>query len=265
MPNLQTNQSLFLMTSILGVIPARYASTRFPAKALHEIKGKSMVQRVYEQAAKSSSLSKLVVATDHKKIYDHVIEFGGKAIMTSTKHLSGTDRCFEALQLIEGSFDYVMNIQGDEPFIQPEQIDTLAKILLDRKGVELATLVKKIDDEETLFDPNEVKVVIDAEEEAVYFSRHPIPYLHQVAQDEWIQKFDFYKHIGMYAYRSDVLEKITQLAPSNLEQAEGLEQLRWLENGFNIRIVLTDIESYCIDVPEDLEHPAIKEFVKGLK
>ncbi|MCU0437514.1 MAG: 3-deoxy-manno-octulosonate cytidylyltransferase [Raineya sp.] len=253
------------MTSILGVIPARYASTRFPAKALHEIKGKSMVQRVYEQAIQSNSLSKLVVATDHKKIYDHVIEFGGEAIMTSTKHPSGTDRCFEALQKIEGSFDYVLNIQGDEPFIQPEQIDTLAHVLLDRKGVELATLIKKIDDDETLFDPNEVKVVIDAEWEAVYFSRHPIPYLHQIPKEQWLQKFDFYKHIGMYAYRSDVLEKITQLDPSNLEQAEGLEQLRWLENSFNIRVAITDIESYCIDVPEDLEHPAIKEFIDALK
>jgi 3-deoxy-manno-octulosonate cytidylyltransferase (CMP-KDO synthetase) len=236
---------------ILGIIPARYASTRFPAKALADIKGKSMVRRVYEQASKAASLSKVVVATDHEKIFDHVKTFG-EVVMTSAAHESGTDRCFEALQQLKGDYDYVINIQGDEPYIKPEQIDLLASCLVS-SDVELATLVKKIADKETLFNPNTPKVIFNKEKEAIYFSRQTIPYLRGIPSDEWLEKKDFYKHIGIYAYRTDILKKITQFKISDLEKAEALEQLRWLENGLKIKIAVTEYESIGIDTPEDLK------------
>jgi 3-deoxy-manno-octulosonate cytidylyltransferase (CMP-KDO synthetase) len=236
---------------ILGIIPARYASTRFPAKALADIKGKSMVRRVYEQASKALSLSKVVVATDHEKIFDHVKAFG-EVVMTSAAHESGTDRCFEALQQLKEEYDYVINIQGDEPYIKPEQIDLLASCLAS-SDVELATLVKKITDKETLFNPNTPKVIFNKEKEAIYFSRQTIPYLRGIPPDEWLEKKDFYKHIGIYAYRADILKKITQFKISDLEKAEALEQLRWLENGLKIKIAVTEFESIGIDTPEDLE------------
>jgi 3-deoxy-manno-octulosonate cytidylyltransferase (CMP-KDO synthetase) len=235
---------------ILGIIPARYASTRFPAKALADINGKSMVRRVYEQAVKANSLTKVVVATDHEKIYRHVKEFG-EVIMTSPDHQSGTDRCFEAYEKIKENFDYVINIQGDEPFIFPEQINLLASCL--KSDVELATLVKKITDKETLFNPNTPKVIFSANNDAIYFSRQTIPYLRGIPVDEWLDKKDFYKHIGIYAYRTDLLKKITRLKVSDLEKAEALEQLRWLENGLKIKIAITEYESIGIDTPEDLD------------
>ena len=200
--------------SILGIIPARYASTRFPAKPLADMGGKSMIRRVYEQAKKSKSLSKVVVATDHEEIYQHVIDFGGDVCMTSTHHASGTDRCYEVLAKENTSFDYVINIQGDEPFIAPEQIDLLASLLLDG-DTELATLIKKIDSVEQLFNPNLVKAVVNKNAEALYFSRSPIPYVRNMEQVEWVTHHNFYKHIGMYAYRKDVLEKITRLEISS--------------------------------------------------
>ena len=238
--------------SILGIIPARYASTRFPAKPLADMGGKSMIRRVYEQAKKSKSLSKVVVATDHEEIYQHVIDFGGDVCMTSTHHASGTDRCYEVLLKENTSFDYVINIQGDEPFIAPEQIDLLASLL--DGDTELATLIKKIDSVEQLFNPNLVKAVVNKHAEALYFSRSPIPYLRNMEQVEWVTHHDFYKHIGMYAYRKDVLEKITQLEISSLEKAESLEQLRWLENGYKIKVKETNIETIGIDTPEDLQN-----------
>ena len=201
--------------SILGIIPARYASTRFPAKPLADMGGKSMIRRVYEQAKKSKSLSKVVVATDHEEIYQHVIDFGGDVCMTSTHHASGTDRCYEVLAKENTSFDYVINIQGDEPFIAPEQIDLLASLL--DGDTELATLIKKIDSVEQLFNPNLVKAVVNKNAEALYFSRSPIPYVRNMEQVEWVTHHNFYKHIGMYAYRKDVLEKITRLEISSLE------------------------------------------------
>jgi 3-deoxy-manno-octulosonate cytidylyltransferase (CMP-KDO synthetase) len=234
---------------ILGVIPARYASTRFPAKALADIKGKSMVQRVYEQASKARVLTKVVVATDHEKIYDHVKEFG-EVMMTSEKHQSGTDRCFEVCEKIKENYDFVINIQGDEPFIMPEQIELLASCL--SPEVELATLVKKITDKETLFNPNTPKVIFNKQQEAIYFSRQTIPYLRGIPADEWLKERDFFKHIGIYAYRSDLLKKITSLPVSSLEKSEALEQLRWLENGFRVKIAITEYESFGIDTPEDL-------------
>jgi len=237
--------------NIIGIIPARYASTRFPAKALAQINGKTMVQRVYEQALMAGSLQEVVIATDHRMIYEHVQQFGGKAVMTSTEHPSGTDRCFEALQKNGGSFDYVINIQGDEPFIQPEQIEILASCLRE-PTVQLATLVKQIEDTETLFDPNKPKVLLNTSSEAIYFSRQAIPYVRSVEAWEWLEKHIFYKHIGMYAYRTDILAKITRLPVSFLEKAEALEQLRWIENGYRIKVAVTPYDSSGIDTPEDL-------------
>lgn len=238
--------------SILGIIPARHASTRFPAKPLADLGGKSMIRRVYEQAKKSKSLSKVVVATDHEEIYNHVIDFGGEVCMTSSHHASGTDRCYEVLSKETSSFDYVINIQGDEPFIAPEQIDLLAS-LLDGK-TKLATLIKKIDSVEQLRNPNLVKVVINKDQEALYFSRSMIPYFRNQEQSEWVTHHPYYKHIGLYAYRNDVLEKITRLEISSLEKAESLEQLRWLENGYAIKVKETSIETMGIDTPEDLQN-----------
>jgi 3-deoxy-manno-octulosonate cytidylyltransferase (CMP-KDO synthetase) len=230
---------------ILGVIPARYASTRFPAKPLADIGGKSMIKRVYEQTAQSSKISKAVVATDDQRIFDHVKSFGGNVCMTSADHVSGTDRCFEALSKQDEKYDYVINIQGDEPFISPKQIDLLGD-LLDGK-TELATLGKKLDDEEAIANPNVVKLVKNVFGEALYFSRFPVPYLrNKVAHN-------FFKHIGMYAYRADILKKITKLPVSSLEKAESLEQLRWLENGYKIKVAETEQETIGVDTPEDLE------------
>jgi 3-deoxy-manno-octulosonate cytidylyltransferase (CMP-KDO synthetase) len=239
------------MTRNIGIIPARYASTRFPAKPLVDIGGKSMIQRVYEQVRKSKSISKVVVATDHEEIFDHVKKFGGEVCLTKETHVSGTDRCYEALTFQQETFDYVINIQGDEPFIQPEQIDLLASKL--DGNTEIATLIKAIDNEEYLFNPNVVKAVINKKHEALYFSRSPIPHIRNTPEGDWLTKQTFYKHIGMYAYRSDVLKQLTLLAVSSLEKAESLEQLRWLENGYKIMTAETTTETMGIDTPEDLK------------
>jgi 3-deoxy-manno-octulosonate cytidylyltransferase (CMP-KDO synthetase) len=236
---------------IIGLIPSRYASTRFHAKPLVDIKGKSMIQRVYEQVSKAQSISKVVVATDHREIFDHVRAFGGQVCMTKESHVSGTDRCYEALALQEEKFDYVINIQGDEPFIQPSQIDLLASKL---NGItEIATLVKALTTKEELFNPNLVKAVISKGDEALYFSRSPIPHIRNTPDEIWLSKHKFYKHIGMYAYRADILEQLTRLPVSSLEKAESLEQLRWLENGYRISIAETLTETFGIDTPDDLE------------
>ncbi|GAA4852325.1 3-deoxy-manno-octulosonate cytidylyltransferase [Algivirga pacifica] len=239
---------------IIGIIPARYASSRFPAKPLADMMGKSMIQRTYEQAKKALSLDKVVVATDHEKIYNHVKAFGGDAVLTSEFHLSGTDRCHEALQLQgEESFDYVINIQGDEPFIDPGQIDMLAG-LIQTQGTDIATLGIQIQENGKLFDPNIVKLIKNKEGNAIYFSRQAIPYLRDYPQDVWLDHHDFYKHIGIYAYKAEALGEITKLKPSPLEQMEKLEQLRWLENGYTIKVGVTDKESIGIDTPLDLEN-----------
>jgi 3-deoxy-manno-octulosonate cytidylyltransferase (CMP-KDO synthetase) len=236
---------------IVGIIPARYASSRFPGKPLVDIKGKSMIQRVYEQAAKSS-LKKIVVATDDKRIYDHVIQFGGAAVMTSADHPSGTDRCWEAVQQFNESYQYVINIQGDEPLIDPKQIDELVAILKDGT-TELATQMIKIDSHELLFNTGEVKIVLNTNNEVLYFSRSVIPFIKDIDEKEWHLHHDYYRHVGMYAYRTDILSKLTSLPVSPLEKAESLEQLRWLENGFKIKCVTTTFESHCIDTLEDLQ------------
>jgi len=239
------------VTKIIAIIPARYASSRFPAKPLVDIAGKSMIRRVYEQALKSKMLAKVVVATDHTEIYDHVKSFGGHACMTREDHASGTDRCYEALAAQTETFDYVINIQGDEPFIDQEQIDLLAKTL-DGK-TEIATLVKVIDVPDQLFNPSEVKVTVNKNKEALYFSRAAIPHIRNTPESEWMAKYNFIKHVGMYGYRADILKQLTTLEVSSLEKTESLEQLRWLENGFKILTVETTVETMGIDTPEDLQ------------
>lgn len=234
---------------VLGVIPARYASTRFPGKPLAQIHGKTMVQRVYEQACKSIVLDDLYVATDDQRIYQEVTEFGGKALMTSETHLNGTERCAEVLQIMP-KFDYVINIQGDEPFIDPIQINTLGRMLDGQ--VELATLIKPITEERELDDPGEMKVIFNQHKEAIYFSRTCIPYLRDVSLENRLKAHTFYKHIGIYAYRSDILNEIVKLPTSSLEKAESLEQLRWLENGYKIQLGITNLQSHMIDTPADL-------------
>jgi len=239
------------MSSILGIIPARYASTRFPGKPLIDILGKSMIQRVYEQAKKSTMLTDVYVATDDERIYKHVEEFGGKAVYTKEEHPSGTDRCFEALQTIGKNYDYIINIQGDEPFIDPSQIDLLCNVC--DGNTELATLMIPVDSHEVLFDMGEVKITLNQNMEALYFSRMVIPFIKGKPQEEWHKHHNYFRHVGMYAYRKDVLEKVTQLKPSSLEIAESLEQLRWLENGFKVKCAITQFDSHCIDTPEDIE------------
>lgn len=236
---------------ILAVIPARYASTRFPGKPLVEIKGKSMIKRVYEQAIQAKHPDLVVVATDDARIYQHVHDFGGKAWMTRTEHPSGTDRCAEVAEQFPNA-THILNIQGDEPFIQPEQIDLLALTLLETPGIPIATLAKKIEDPQALLNSNVVKVAFSPAGTAIYFSRHPIPYLRGKDQTAWLLAHDYYKHIGLYGFQRETLLKIAQLSPTPLEIAESLEQLRWLENGFQIKVGITTLETHGIDVPEDL-------------
>lgn len=239
--------------NFIAIIPARYASTRFPGKPLADMNGKPMIQRVYEQVAKA--VEEVWVATDDTRIYDTVFSFGGKAVMTSPHHPSGTDRIEEAYKNIGKKYDVVINVQGDEPFIQPQQIENL-KLCFDSKDVQLATLVKPFDKSggfEALFNPNSPKVVIDKDGYAIYFSRSIIPYIRDAHHSQWLEKHTFYRHIGMYGYRSDVLSQITKLPPTTLEKAESLEQLRWIENGYRIRVGYTDTETIGIDTPEDME------------
>ena len=238
----------------LGIIPARYASTRFPGKPLADMLGKSMIQRVYEQA--QHSVDCIYVATDDTRIEAAVKAFGGNAVMTSEHHHSGTNRCFEAFRTIGGDYDIIINIQGDEPFIQPEQIELL-KNCFSTPDTQIATLVKPFDAncdfEKDLFNPNTPKVVINHHKEALYFSRSIIPCIRGQEHAKWPESHVFYKHIGLYAYRADVLKEIVNLPQSPLELAESLEQLRWLENGYTIKVEITSIETTGIDTPEDLE------------
>ena len=237
----------------IGIIPARYGSSRFPGKPLADMDGKPMIQRVYEQV--SLALDDVWVATDDDRIAQVVRDFGGNAVITSTEHRSGTDRCNEAYSIINKDFDVVINIQGDEPFIQAQQIEAL-KNCFDSKEVQLATLIKafkEADDFMLLFNSNTPKVIFNKDNEAIYFSRSIVPYIRDVHHTEWLKKHTFYKHIGMYGYRADVLKEITQLEPSSLEIAESLEQLRWIENGYKIKVGFTDVETLGIDTPEDME------------
>ena len=234
---------------ILGIIP-----TRFPGKPLTTINGKSMIQRVYEQSLKANLLTDVIVATDDQRIFDAVVGFGGKVMMTSSEHNSGTDRCCEIIKKIGNDYDAVVNIQGDEPFINPEQINQISELISSDES-HIASLCKPIKDAEELFDNNVVKVVFDKEGKALYFSRQTIPFLRKVEKEEhlWMQERTFYKHIGIYAYKTTVLKEISSLPQSGLELAECLEQLRWLENSYTIKMGITEFESYSIDTPQDVE------------
>lgn len=243
---------------ILGIIPARYASTRFPAKPLVDIYGKSMIQRVYEQAKQSKLLTALVVATDDKRIFDEVKAFGGEVLMTSEKHRNGTERCAEVLKAQKELFDVVINIQGDEPFFEPEAI-ALISSCFENKKTEIATLVKKIENTEDLENPSVVKAVISKQNKALYFSRFSIPFFRKDASENRINEHTYFKHIGIYAYRPEILEKIVKLEETSLEKAESLEQLRWLENDYNIFANITTHDSNSVDTPEDLE-ALLKQF-----
>lgn len=240
---------------ILALIPARYGSSRFPGKPLALVHGKPMIQRVYEQTVKA--FPNACVATDDRRIYDAVKAFGGKVVMTSSSHNSGTDRCFEAWANYEKesgeSFDVVINVQGDEPYIRPEQLMQLGKCFED-PSVELATLVKRVKDKEELFNPNSPKVILDKDSNAIYFSRTPIPYSRDVEiTDDYVKGTPFYRHIGLYGYRTSTLAKICAMPQSFLEKTEKLEQLRWIENGLKIRVAETQYETHAVDTLEDLE------------
>ena len=232
-----------------GIIPARYGSSRFPGKPLAMLGGKTVIQRVYEQV--SQVLEDAFVATDDQRIFDAVTTFGGKAVMTSPNHQSGTDRIEEAVEQLGLTCDVVLNIQGDEPFIQRQQIETLCHCFDDSK-TQIATLGKRFESQEALENPNSPKIVVDKDGYALYFSRSVIPFIRNKKGDEWMSQYPFLKHLGKYAYRRDVLKEITQLPQSSLELAESLEQLRWLQNGYRIKVGLTDIETVGIDTPEDL-------------
>lgn len=232
--------------NIIGIIPARYASTRFPGKPLVDIAGKSMIQRVYEQCLKAKSLSDVLVATDDERIVAHVKGFGGKVLLTATEHQSGTDRCAEAVSKYKGLCNVVINIQGDEPFINPKQIELVVSAFLDA-NTQIASLIKPITSEEEIRNPNVVKAIKNSHNNAIYFSRNAIPYRRNPEAN-----ITYYKHVGIYGYTVQTLKQITVLPVGLLENAENLEQLRWIENNINIKLLETDLETIAIDTPDDL-------------
>lgn len=246
--------------NFIGIIPARYASTRFPGKPLAKLGGKIVIQRVYEQV--KSVLDEVYVATDDERILNAVKNFGGNAVMTSPNHKSGTDRIEEAVKIIGKKFDVIINIQGDEPFIHKSQIETICKCFDDPQTM-IATLGRPFTDKDTIKDlenPNSPKLICDNNGFAMYFSRSIIPYIRGKEKSCWLSNYNYLKHIGLYAYRADVLAEITKLPQSSLEIAESLEQLRWLQNGYRIKVGITDIETIGIDTPDDLEKA--EEFIK---
>ena len=245
----------------IGIIPARYASTRFPGKPLAMLGGKPVIQRVYEQV--SGVMDDVLVATDDERILKTVEGFGGKAVMTRADHKSGTDRCYEAYVLQGKPYDVVVNIQGDEPFIQPQQLEAV-KACFEDSTTQIATLVKPFTADEpfaVLENVNSPKVVVNKNWNALYFSRSIIPYQRNADREDWLKGHTYYKHIGLYAYRTEVLREITALPQSSLELAESLEQLRWLENGYKIKVGISDVETIGIDTPQDLKHA--EEFLKN--
>ena len=241
----------------IGIIPARYASTRFPGKPLALLGGKPVIQHVYEKVA--AVLEAAYVATDNERIYDVVKSFGGQVVMTRTDHKSGTDRIEEAIEKIGGEWDVVVNVQGDEPFVAKSQLDTICHCF-DDPTTQIATLGKPFESMEAVQNPNSPKIVVDNMGFAMYFSRSVIPYVRGKEKSSWLTHYPFLKHLGIYAYRKDVLRQITQLPQSSLEIAESLEQLRWLQNGFKIKVGTTDVETVGIDTPQDLERA--EEFLK---
>lgn len=242
----------------IGIIPARYASTRFPGKPLALLGGKPVIQHVYEKVA--AVLEAAYVATDDERIYDVVKAFGGQVVMTRTDHKSGTDRIEEAIEKIGGEWDVVVNVQGDEPFVSKSQLDTICHCF-DDPTTQIATLGKPFESMEAVQNPNSPKIVVDNMGFAMYFSRNVIPYVRGKEKSSWLTHYPFLKHLGIYAYRKDVLRQVTQLPQSSLEIAESLEQLRWLQNGFKIKVGTTDVETVGIDTPQDLERA--EEFLKA--
>lgn len=242
---------------IIAVIPARYASTRLPGKPLIEINGITMIQRVYERVKRVSGVDKILVATDDDRILQHVLAFGGNAVMTSAELPSGTERCVEAIEQLNETFDFAINIQGDEPFIAPELIEQV----IESFGIEtqVVTAVKQITDSEVLFNPNVVKAVLSESHHALYFSRQTLPFVRDEPTENWLAKTKFYKHIGIYGFKTEVLKQLVKLPISVLETTEKLEQLRWLANGFSVRAVITEHESIGIDTPEDLVQFSINQ------
>ena len=241
----------------IAIIPARYASTRFPGKPLANLGGKTVIERVYTQV--SSVVPDTYVATDDSRIFDAVTAFGGRCVMTSPDHKSGTDRIAEAAKKIGGDFDVVLNVQGDEPFVRREQIEALCRCF-DNEATQIATLGKPFEDMAAVENPNSPKIVVDNQGFALYFSRSVIPFVRGVERDAWLEKYPFLKHLGLYAYRKEVLGEVTRLPQSSLEKAESLEQLRWLQNGYRIRVAVTHFETVGIDTPEDLQRA--EEFIK---
>lgn len=242
----------------IGIIPARYASTRFPGKPLALLGGKPVIQHVYEKVA--AVLEAAYVATDDERIYDVVKSFGGQVVMTRTDHKSGTDRIEEAIEKIGGEWDVVVNVQGDEPFVAKNQLDTICHCF-DDPTTQIATLGKPFESMEAVQNPNSPKIIVDNMGFAMYFSRSVIPYVRGKEMSSWLTHYPFLKHLGIYAYRKDVLRQVTQLPQSSLEIAESLEQLRWLQNGFKIKVGTTDVETVGIDTPQDLERA--EEFLKA--
>lgn len=242
----------------IGIIPARYASTRFPGKPLALLGGKPVIQHVYEKVA--AVLEAAYVATDDERIYDVVKSFGGQVVMTRTDHKSGTDRIEEAIEKIGGEWDVVVNVQGDEPFVAKSQLDTICHCF-DDPTTQIATLGKPFESMEAVQNPNSPKIVVDNMGFAMYFSRSVIPYVRGKEKSSWLTHYPFLKHLGIYAYRKDVLRQVTQLPQSSLEIAESLEQLRWLQNDFKIKVGITDVETVGIDTPQDLERA--EEFLKA--
>jgi len=247
-----------MIMKFIGIIPARYASTRFPGKPLALLGGKPVIQHVYEKVA--AVLEAAYVATDDERIYDVVKSFGGQVVMTRTDHKSGTDRIEEAIEKIGGEWDVVVNVQGDEPFVAKSQLDTICHCF-DDPTTQIATLGKPFESMEAVQNPNSPKIVVDNMGFAMYFSRSVIPYVRGKEKSSWLTHYPFLKHLGIYAYRKDVLRQVTQLPQSSLEIAESLEQLRWLQNGFKIKVGTTDVETVGIDTPQDLERA--EEFLKS--
>lgn len=241
----------------IGIIPARYASTRFPGKPLAVLGGKPVVQHVYEKVA--AVLEAAYVATDDERIYNTVTAFGGRAVMTRTDHKSGTDRIEEAIEKIGGDWDVVVNVQGDEPFVDKSQLETICRCF-DDSSTQIATLGKRFTSMDAVENPNSPKIVVDNQGFAMYFSRSVIPFVRSKNREEWLRHYPFLKHLGIYAYRKEVLAEVTRLPQSSLELAESLEQLRWLQNGYKIKVGTTDIETVGIDTPEDLQRA--EEFLK---
>ena len=236
---------------VVAIIPARFASSRFPGKPLIDLGGKPMIQRTYEQVKAVEGFDRIVIATDDQRIFDASVAFGAEVMMTSAKHLTGTDRCAEVLSQLGETVDYVVNIQGDEPFIEPAQLREVSAGFT--SGAPILTLIKKVQDSETLFNVNTPKVICDEEGHALYFSRQTIPFLRGVEPSEWLSKHTFYKHIGLYAYRADILPGLSALKPTSLEMAESLEQMRWVQNGIRIKAIETQFETIGIDSPADIE------------